>query len=203
MAPATLTPPQPPAVGLTPYLFTVKQYQKMEEVGVFGSDRVELIEGCVVWREPMGPRHNAALGRANRQLAARVPPGHYVRVQMDVALTNNQPIPDGAVVVGVNDDDYADHHPAPADVALIVEVSDSTLDTDQTTKLRLYARDRIVVYWIVNIPDRQLEVYTQPGGSSDPTYHARAVFAPTDSVTVSIAGAAVGPILVADLLPPV
>src|SRR5262249_37351222 len=123
MAPVTLTPPQPAALRLTPYLFTVEQYQKMDEVGVFGSERGGLIEGWVARKEPRGPRHIAALGRVNRQLGSRLPPGWYVRVQSDVSLTGSQPQPDAAVVPGTNDDDYDGRHPVPAEIALVVEVS--------------------------------------------------------------------------------
>src|SRR3954447_20895724 len=95
---ATLAQPQAAVVHPTPYRFTVEQYQKMEQVGIFGSDRVELLDGCVVRKEPMNPPHNAALGRVRRQLEARLPQGYYFREQKDVALTDNQPQPDGAVV---------------------------------------------------------------------------------------------------------
>lgn len=184
------------------YRFTVEQYQQMEKEGKFGSERVELIDGIVVRRARMKPPHIVALGRVRRQLEARLPQGWFFRQQFDVTLSTSQPIPDGAVVVGASDDDYAERHPVPDEVPLIVEVSDSTLNTDQTTKQQMYAHDRIRVYWIVNIPQRRLEVYSRPIGGKNPKYRDVRVLAETDTVTVTIGTTAVGPIAVADLLPP-
>ncbi len=120
---------------------------------------------------------------------------------MDVAIPDSQPQPDAAIVAGCNDD-YFDHHPGPSDIALVVEVSDSMLEEDQGTMQRIYARARLPVYWIVNIPERQLEVYIQPRAGKNPAYRQCQVIAPPDSVSVTIGGTAVGPIAVADLLPP-
>jgi Uma2 family endonuclease len=195
--------PLPPEYARMPlYTFTIAQYQQMEKDGLFGSDRVELLDGYVVSKCPMNPPHIASLGRVNRQLSSRLPPGWYVRLQSDLSLTDSQPLPDAAVVVGTNDDDYATQHPTPDDVALIVEVADSTLDEDRTTKLARFARARIVVYWIVNIPERQLEVYTRPVAGQNPPYRGVLILAATETVSVTIAGTTVGPIAIADLLPP-
>jgi hypothetical protein len=194
--------PLPPEYARMPlYTFSVGQYQQMEQMGLFGSDRVELIDGYVVRRGPMNPPRAVSLGRVRRQLEPRLPPGWCLRQQMDVALTGGQPLPDAAVVVGT-EDDYATHHPTAANVALLVEVSDSTLEEDRTSKLRLYARSRITVYWIVNIPDRQVEVYSRPVAGQNPRYRSVQTLAPTDSVSVTIGAHTIGPIPVADLLPP-
>lgn len=195
--------PLPPEYARMPlYTFSVEQYQEMEREGLFGSDRVELLDGYVVRKGPMNPPHAVSLGRVRRQLEPRLPLGWFLRQQMDVALTESQPQPDAAIVLGTNDDDYATHHPTAADVALVVEVSDSTLEEDRTTKLVRFARARIAVYWIVNIPERQLEVYTRPVAGQNPRYRSVQILAATDSVSVTIGDIVIGPILVADLLPP-
>jgi Uma2 family endonuclease len=92
-------------------------------------------------------------------------------------------------------------HPAPADVALVVEVADSSLELDRTEKLRVYARARIPVYWIVNIPDMQIEAYSQPRGGRSPTYRQRRDYLPAEMIPVVIAGQSAGTIAVRDLLP--
>jgi hypothetical protein len=80
-------------------------------------------------------------------------------------------------------------------------VADSTLHRDQTTKLELYAGAKVAVYWIVNLVDRRVEVYTQPRGGKSPTYKTRTDYGPDDAVPVVIAGKRVGTIAVKDLLP--
>jgi Uma2 family endonuclease len=206
MATATKTviqaPARPAVMNLPLYRFTVEQYQKAEAEGLFGSVRVELLEGIVVRKGPMGPPHAVSVGRVRRQIEPRLPQGWCLRMQMDVALSASQPLPDAAVVVG-EEDDYATHHPGPADIALIVEVADSSLEEDRTIKSPIYAADRIPVYWIVNIPERRLEVHTRPVAGKNPRYRDVQSLTETDSVTVAVGKAVVGPILVADLLPPV
>jgi hypothetical protein len=182
--------------------FTVAQYQRMDELGVFGSEKVELLEGYIMKKGLMSPPKAVAIGRVYDELRDRVEPKWHVRSQMDITLAESQPQPDGAVVAGVIED-YAKQHPGAADVALAVEVADATLDLDRTIKYRIYARNRIPVYWIVNIPERQLEVYTQPRAGRNPTYRNTQILAATDSVTVPLGAHTLGPIPVADLLPPV
>src|SRR5262245_9987902 len=157
------TPARPALASLPLYQFTVKQYQQAEAKGLFGSDRVELIEGFVVRKGPMGPPHAVSVGRTEDQLRTRLPKGWCIRAQMDLALSASQPLPDAVIAVGSRDD-YVDHHPGPTDVALVVEVADSSLEEDRIIKLPVYAADRVPVYWIVNIPERRLEVHTRPVG---------------------------------------
>ena len=95
-------------------------------------------------------------------------------------------------------DDYTDHHPGPEDVALIVEVAESSLSRDRGEKRDNYGRAGIPVYWIVNLVNRQLEVYSNPAAG---LYPAPSILGETDSVELMIAGQVVGQILVADLLP--
>jgi hypothetical protein len=201
----TLTPPRKSLdllQGFPLYKLSVEQYQRMGEVGILtGRPKIELIEGYLVEKEKINPPHALSLGRISRALHALIPPGWCVRSQMDITLTGSQPQPDAVIAAG-DIEDYADHHPGPGDIALVVEVAESTLDDDRTTKLRMYAADRIPVYWIVNLPEHQIEVYTQPRAGKNPTYRQRQVIAPPDSVSVTIGTTLIGPIPVADLLPP-
>lgn len=195
------TPPPAASAPLALYRFSVAQYQQLQREGTFGSDRVELLDGIIVRKGPMNPPHAVALGRVQRHLEKSLPPGWCLRQQMDLTLTDSQPVPDVAVVVGTADD-YATQHPVPAQVALVVEVADTTLDDDRTSKLHLYARDRIPVYWIVNIPERRLEVYSLPVGGKNPRYRDGRSLAAGEAVTVPVGAHQVGPVPVVDLLPP-
>jgi len=199
-APAPPLPLPPEYARMPPYTFSVAQYQQMERGGLFGPDRVELLDGYVVRKGLMNPPHAVSLERVGDELRARLPAGYCLRTEKDVTLAGSQPQPDAAVASGSRDD-YAQRHPGPADLALLVEVADTTLEEDRTSKLQLYARNRITVYWIVNIPDRQIEVYTRPVAGRNPRYRDVQILAPTDSVSVTLGGAVVGPILVADLPP--
>ena len=91
-------------------------------------------------------------------------------------------------------------HPA-KDIALVVEVSDTSLDDDQRLKLPQYARARLPVYWIINLTDRRVEVYTHPRGGKNPGYRHQTNYAPGQAVPVVVGGAEVGSLEVKDLLP--
>ncbi len=93
-------------------------------------------------------------------------------------------------------------HPAATDVGLIIEVADSSLLRDQRDKTRIYARGGIPCYWIANLVDQRIEVYTQPSGpTAVPAYGSYQVYQPGDAVPLVLDGATVATIPVADLLP--
>src|SRR5205823_6450881 len=98
--------------------------------------------------------------------------GWHVRQQVPITLDTSEPEPDCCVAAG-NRRDFLAHHPGPADVALVVEVADTTLDSDRRVKRPLYAEARIAVYWIVNLEDGQLEVYGDPSGPAAQPDYAR------------------------------
>jgi Uma2 family endonuclease len=188
--------------GFPLYRLSVQQYQRMEEVGILtGDPKIELIEGFLVEKERLNPPHAGCLSLVFRELQARIPPGWHLRAQMDVALTTSQPQPDAAVVVGTITD-YARRHPGPNDSTLVVEVAESSLQDDRTTKLRLYAAARIPTYVIVNLVEGEVELYTRLRAGKNPTYRQREVIAPPNSISVMIGTTLIGPIAVADLLPP-
>ena len=108
----------------------------------------------------------------------------------------------GCIVIRGDPDDYPDLHPGPDEVALVVEVADSTLRRDRSTKKRIYARAGIPVYWIANLIESRFEVYTDPTGPADqPDYRQRQEYGPDDEIPVVLDGVEVGRLLVRDLLP--
>ena len=97
---------------------------------------------------------------------------------------------------------YTDRHPGPADSAMMVEIADSSLRRDRGRKKRIYARAAVPVYWIVNLIDRQIEVYTDPTGPGDkPDYRHHEDFGPGTSLPVTLDGKEVGRLDVTKLLP--
>ena len=113
---------------------------------------------------------------ARRALEQILPEGWYVHSQDAITLATSEPEPDVAMVRG-DRRAYVDHHPGPKDVALVVEVADASLQRDRGFKRRLYAQAGIPAYWIVNLVDRVLEVYTEPSGPTDqPDYRQQRTF---------------------------
>jgi Uma2 family endonuclease len=182
--------------------FTVAEYHKLIEVGVLTeNDHLELLDGYLVEKMPHDPVHDGTIQLVEDALRALLPAGWCLRVQSALTLSTSEPEPDVAVARGDKRTYLADH-PGPADCGIVVEVSNTTLDSDRADKIPLYARDGIPAYWIVNLIDRQVEVHEQPSGASpSPTYGSLRTYKPGDTVPVVLAGVSVGSIAVADLLP--
>jgi Uma2 family endonuclease len=148
------------------------------------------------------PPHDAAIQKGMKMWLRVSPPGWDLRVQSAVTLMNSEPEPDFAIVRG-DENTYLTRHPAAADIGLVIEVSDSTLPGDRDDKGRIYASSAIAFYWIVNLINRQVEVYTSPLGSMSPTpgYASRTDYRPGDTVPLSLPGAPTILVAVQDLLP--
>lgn len=198
MPPPVAKTPQPIRV---PYRITVEQYQQIVHAGILGKyDRCELIEGLLVEKPVRIPPHDNTLLKTDRRLTRGVPDGWLVRKQSALILDDSVPEPDVALVRG-DDDMYARRHPRSSDVGMLTEISDSTLKLDREMR-RVYARNRIPVYWIVNLVDNIIEVYTQPSGPTEsPDYASRQDFARGDMIPVVLDGVNVASLPVADLLP--
>jgi Uma2 family endonuclease len=180
--------------------FSVEQYHRMIESGAFTEDdRLELIEGWVVQQMAKGPGHEYVVGQTDELLRSLVPAGWHVRNQAPITLTSSEPEPDLAIVRG-DRGDYRRHHPAAAEVALIIEVPDTSLDTDRV-KGRTYGAAMIAEYWIINLVDRCVEVYTRPDPSSETGYASRSVFRANEMVSVRVADRDLGALAVNALLP--
>ncbi len=182
--------------------FSVARYQKMIEAGILTSeDKVELLENYVVLKMPRNPAHDGTIQFGGEALPSLLPSGWRLRAQLTVVFTDSQPEPDFAVVRG-DKRTYLGRHPGPGDVGLLIEVADSSLLRDQRDKTRIFGRGNIPIYWIVNLPDRQIEVYTQPSGpTAVPSYGAVQTYLPGDQVPLVLDGATVATVAVADLLP--
>jgi Uma2 family endonuclease len=191
-----------PPTDLSFYRFSVEQYHAMIEAGILTEDdHVELLEGWIVEKMTKKPTHPVSNELVADALRSLVPAGWFVRMQDPITTQDSEPEPDGAVVKG-KVRDYITRHPLPSEVALVVEVADATVKQDRTVKQRIYARAGIPVYWIVNLENRKLEVYTQPGGSrSSARYVQRVELGEAASVEVVIAGAVIGTIPVSEILP--
>ena len=181
---------------------SVDQYHEMIHAGILDeNDRVELLDGWLVRKMTENPAHTSATEGTYDSLVRVVPPGWYVRFAHPVTLPGSEPEPDLVVARG-DRHRYAQRHPSAADLALVVEVANTTLRFDRTLKKRVYAEAGIPVYWIVNLVDRRLEVYTVPTASGDsPDYEHRQDYAADEVVAVLIEGRQVGEVAVRDLLP--
>jgi Uma2 family endonuclease len=147
----------------TLHRFSVKDYYRMAETGVLRPDaRVELLDGRIIDMSPIGPLHGGVVNRLNHlfnQLSQR---RWVVTVQSPVRLNDSsEPEPD-VMLVKPAPDFYSSRHPGPEDVFLLIEVSDSTLETDREVKLPGYGRAGITEVWIVNLVEGTLEVYREP-----------------------------------------
>ncbi len=163
---------------------SVDEYMKMAEVGILKeSERLELIDGDIIEMSPIGNPHEAGTAASNRLLAPLFIEGRAVlRVQGHVRLDeNNRPEPDLALLKW-RDDLYRNQSPAPEDILLLIEVSDSTLASDRSVKLALYARFDIPEVWIENIPDGVVEAYTNP---VDGHYTESCIYRPGETITPS------------------
>jgi Uma2 family endonuclease len=199
----TPTVQAPPFGGMAAFAtFTVDQYDEMVRQGILDKDdRVVLLEGYVVLKMPAnGPHENTVVALVELMTLLR-PPGWVVRSQVGINASTSRPEPDVYVARG-DRKTYAARRSAPADLGLVVEVSDSTLASDRVHKARIYARDRIPVYWVVNLPERRVEVYTDPTGPGDePRYATVRHFPAGTAVPVELDGQAVAATPVDELLP--
>lgn len=180
----------------------VEQYHAMIQAGILtDEDPVELLEGWLIYKMPKNPPHRATTKLVREALERIVPSGWYVDSQEPITTSDSEPEPDVVVVRG-NTRQYLDRHPQAQDIALVIEVSDTTLQRDRTSKKRTYARAEIPVYWIVNLVERQIEIYTHPSGAVEqPDYYQRQDYGLLDSVPLAIDEAKLGSIAVRDLLP--
>jgi Uma2 family endonuclease len=181
---------------------TTDEYDRMLRVGILRSgEPVELLGGLI--RKKMGktPEHMASKNRTLSALSRLLPAGWHAVAEDAVIISGfDEPEPDVTVRRG-EAEDY-DHRKAnAADIALLVEVSASSLDVDRGEKLRAYAAARIPFYWIVNLNTLRVEIYSSPVGGENPHYADRAERTAADHLDVVIDGQTVGQIPVAAILP--
>ncbi len=151
------------ATATRPHQFTVADYHRMVAAGILNEDsRVELIRGQIVDMAPIGAPHLNMVNRLTRLLPAILGDLGVLSVQNPVRLDDgSEPQPDVAVLKP-RPEEYETATPRAADVLLVIEVAETSLDDDRAVKAPLYAGSGIPEYWIVNIVDRVVEVYRQP-----------------------------------------
>jgi Uma2 family endonuclease len=181
--------------------FTVDEYHRMIEAGILlDGEPIELLEGWMVKKMSHGTPHDSSMDAFEGLLLALLPSDWFMRCQRAVTLSDSEPEPDYAIVRGPRDR-YRKGHPTPPDIGLLVEFSVSSLRLDRVGKGRVYARAGIPTYWVVNVIDKVIEVYTQPAGTGETAaYATRTDFAVGSSVPVVLDGNTVGTVAVADVM---
>ena len=205
VAPPTPPPPvQPTTYGTDPseYRFTKSQYRRMTDAGILGpDDKVELLEHYIVAKMARNPPHDGMIEVVGETVGGVLPVGWRARCQLTLDLPDSDPEPDFAVVRGTART-YLTRHPTVADCGLVIEVADSSRDRDLKDKARIYARAAVAGYWVVNIPDRRVEVHTDPSGPTPlPAYATVTRYATGDLVPLVLDGVTVAHIPAADLIP--
>ena len=192
-----------PAVPSEPiWRISLERYQAMIASGTLSAeDPVELLEGWLVYKMPKNPPHESCLDAVLAVIPALLPKGWFLRIQQTIQTSDSQPEPDASIVRG-DRHQYASRHPRADDLGLVIEVADSTLRTDRGIKRRLYARAGIANYWIINLPDRVVEVHSEPvltEGIAE--YRSQCSYSATEQVPLILDAQLVVQISVAELLP--
>lgn len=138
------------------------EYDRMGELGMFANERIELLRGVLVKMSPIGWHHNQVVIWLTKQLIRMLDDTYEVRSQCSFAASDwSEPEPD--LAVALEDRTLRD---LPSRLFLVIEVADSSLQHDRTTKVTLYAEAAVPEYWIVDLKEMTVEVYTQPVGST-------------------------------------
>jgi hypothetical protein len=184
------------------YRLSVEQYHAMARAGILDEDApVELLEGWLVRKMTKHKPHSLVTRRVRRALEGLIPSNWYVDSQEPLTTAESEPEPDVFVARQEVADD-TERHPGPQDTALVVEVAESSLQTDRGSKKRIYARNGIPVYWIANLVESRFEVYTDPTGPAElPDYRQHHEYGPEDDIPVVLDGIEIGRLSVRELLP--
>jgi Uma2 family endonuclease len=182
--------------------FTVEQYHTFIQAGVFHpEERLELLEGWIVRKVSHTPLHDATVDQVQEAIRARLSNDWRIRDESAITTADSEPEPDVVVARG-RASRYAENHPGGVDIALVVEVADSSLHRDRVEKGPIYARAGIPEYWIVNLPERMVEVYSQPVGAGiEAKYAEPRRFTLNDCIPVIIGAQSLRPIPVKEILP--
>jgi Uma2 family endonuclease len=170
----------------------------MIETGILGeNDRVELVDGWIIEMSPLGPPHATCVALILAALRDCLPAGWILRAQDPITLRSSEPEPGIAVVRG-GIRDYRNRHLGGADIALVIEVADASLQFDRDQKRVQYAVAGIPEYWIVNLINRCLEAHRGPAGGD---YEVPEIIGADGVVELNLDGQHVGRFSVADFLP--
>ncbi|MBP3956656.1 Uma2 family endonuclease [Gemmata sp. G18] len=185
---------------LKPHRWTVPEFHRLCRLGLFTGRRPILLDGVILEQGPMDAPHANGVERTDTAVRLAFGTGWRFRIQLPLVLNlHTDPVPDVAIIAGVLTGNL-DH---PTTAALVIEVSDTTFDTDTTEKAELYATAGIRDYWVLDVANRQLHVFRAPQPLptklSATVYRAHTVLGPND--TISPLAAPNATIRVADLLP--
>ncbi len=199
--PESATAPDRPVVEGTPYLFSTEAFYRMIELGVFPREsRVGLWDGRIYEKMAKTQAHAVAGINVTMTLMRAVPPGWCFSHENPVTVgPNKAPLPDVVVLRGIGDD-YLDRRPVAADVGLVVELSLTSLKFDTGAKLAGYASAGVPAYWVVNLVDGVVHVYSDPI-PAEGRFASSATVARGESFPFALGGVPVGPIAASDLLP--
>ena len=196
---APVQPAKTPAETMVTRKFTVAEYYRMGEAGIFHpEERVELIEGAIVVMAPIGIRHSGSVIRYIQVFSRLAGDRFVLQIQNPIHLDDNsEPQPD-VILLRPRSDNYFDSHPGPADVLLVIEVSDTSLNYDRGVKAHLYGRHNIPETLVLNLPGDCIEGFTKPGPEG---YAQHNIYRRGDKISpVSLPDLE---LVVEDLLPPV
>lgn len=183
------------------YRLSMEQYLAMVKTGVIAEDDpVEYLDGWLVQKITKNPPHILTTQLARIAVEKMVPDGWFVNSQDPVLLSRSAPEPDVSVVRG-DRLDYRVRLPDAKDVPLVIEVADASLRRDKDLKKRLYAEAGIPVYWVINLIEGVIEVYTDPSGpTKTPDYRQRRTYGLNDQAPIEVAGTVVGSLAVGDII---
>ena len=174
---------QPAETERPRHRFTVENYHRMREIGILREDeRLELVEGQVIYVGPISPRQAACTRRLNESLRRELGDSALVRVQIPVTIPDYDESEPDIAVLRPREDGYEGTHPTPADVLLLIEVADAALEVDRALKLPLYARAGIPETWLCVLPDRAIERHTDPDPESG-AYRSVTTLGPGETLT--------------------
>ena len=170
-------------------LWTVEKYHHKIECGILtAEDRVELLEGRIVEKNPQRPLHAGVTYRTDEYLKILLSDRAMVRVQLPVTLSTSEPEPDIAVVRR-DPGTYCDRHPGAKDIYFLIAIADSTLRIDLQEKKLIYAKANIPEYWVLDIVERRAHIFRNPtiqGYQSESVLPDNAVLSPLAFPTVSV-----------------
>ncbi len=188
----TILVKEKPIIPSNIWRISVDRFLDLVDAGAFTEDEhVELLEGFIVEKMTANPPHANILDLLVTLLARMLPLNYVVGNQRPFTTNDSVPEPDILVYPRLRNE-----HPSAATTSILVEVSDSTLADDQKRKKRIYARAGVAEYWIVNIPERQIEVYTQPHNA---TFRQIRVYSGSDQMPVILNNAQIGTIDLTDI----
>lgn len=175
----------------------LQEYHGMIEAGVLNENhRVELLDACIVAKKPHNPSHDGMIDVVLGEIEPFLPSGWFARVQAAITTLDSGPEPDIAIVRGPRGR-YGKAHPQGDEIGMVIEVADSSLHQDRNHKAPVYGQAKIPIYWIVNIPDRRVEIHSEPSGPDpNPGYHQSKNVGKGEAAPLVLDGKELGQILV-------